>query len=345
LLVVGLLAIAELLAVVVELLTVARLLAIVGTVRNKHDVLLLIVVINRNRLLIISTALDNRKGNGRSAESRFGGGRGMALLSWAILLLSRRSLLSLLRRPLRLLGSRELGSLRAVVDGRGLKDRLLLLGVDDGDGIRKSLLGAALALGIGAPHDLDLNTKDTLSEKDVAGSAVNEVERGLTGVDHEAVGELHGLGTSSAELTRDDNLTTLGTRLHDEAEDTIAGTADGETVEKLVSEGLALSDGGKTTVLDLGGVEGDGVLGELESLLDEGGELADAAALLTENLLSVGSSDDDVGDGGCDADFDAGVALLGKLTLEELVELGVEDAVSDELPALGTVIRKNIHSQ
>lgn len=156
-------------------------------------------------------------------------------------------------------------------------------------------------------------------------------------MNHEAVGELHGLGTGSTELTGDDNLTTLGARLHDEAEDTIASTSDGETVEKLVSQGLALSDGGETTVLDLGGVEGDGVLGELESLLDERGELANAAALLAENLLGVGGSDDDIGDGGGNADLDAGVALLSELALEELVELSVEDTVGDELSPLGAV--------
>ena len=38
-------------------------------------------------------------------------------------------------------------------------------------------------------------------------------------------------------------------------------------------------------------------------------------------------ADDDVGDGWGDADLDAGVALLGELTLEELVQLGVEDTV------------------
>ena len=43
----------------------------------------------------------------------------------------------------------------------------------------------------------------------------------------------------------------------------------------------------------------------------------------------------DIGDGGSDADFDARVAFLCELSLEELVELGVEDAVGDELSALG----------
>jgi hypothetical protein len=154
-------------------------------------------------------------------------------------------------------------------------------------------------------------------------------------VDHEAVGELHGLGTGGAELAGDDNLAALGARLHDEAQDTIAGTADGQAVEQLVAQRLALGNGGQTTVLDLCGVEGDGVLGELEALLDQRRELADAAALLAEDLLGVGGADDDVGDGGSDADLDAGVALLSELALEELVELGVEDTVGDELSPLG----------
>lgn len=107
----------------------------------------------------------------------------------------------------------------------------------------------------------------------------------------ETYSELHGLGTGSTELSGHNNLATLGTGLHDETEDTVASTANGKTVKELVAEGLALSDSGETAVLDLGGVEGNGVLGELETLLDEGGELANAATLLTENLLGVGGTD------------------------------------------------------
>lgn len=179
----------------------------------------------------------------------------------------------------------------------------------------------------------------------MTGGAVDEVLGGLTRVDHEAVGELHGLGTGSTELTGDDDLATLGARLHDEAQDTIAGTTDGETVEELVAERLALGDGGQTTVLDLGGVEGNAVLGELEALLDQAGELADAATLLTEDLLGVGGTDDDVGDGGGDADFDAGVTLLGQLALEELVQLGVENTVGDELSPLGAAMKTGMSAK
>ena len=140
-------------------------------------------------------------------------------------------------------------------------------------------------------------------------------------------GELHALRTGSPQLTRDDDLATLGTALHDESQHTVARPSDGKTIEKLVAEGLALGDGGETTVLDLGGVQRDAVLGELEALLDERGEFTDATALLSEDLLCVGCADDDVGDGGRNADLDARVALLGKFALEELVELGVEDTV------------------
>lgn len=255
------------------------------------------------------------------------------------LLLGRNGLLLTLRllllRPGSLSRSLDLGGLSAVVLRNGLDDRGLVLGLENGDGVRQGLLGAGLALGVGAAHDLDLDTEDTLAEEDVTGGAVDELLGGLTGVDHEAVGELHGLGTGGTELSGDDDLAALGAGLHDEAQDTIAGTTDGQAVEELVAEGLALGDGGQTTVLNLGGVEGNAVLGELEALLDEGGELADAATLLTEDLLGVGGADDDVGDGGGDADFDAGVSLLGQLALEELVQLGVEDTIGDELSPLG----------
>ena len=150
-------------------------------------------------------------------------------------------------------------------------------------------------------------------------------------IQHPTYSELHGLGTGSTQLSGNDNLATLGTRLHDETEDTVACSSDGKTVEELVSEGLALSDGGETTVLNLGGVEGDRVLWELESLLDEGGELTDAATLLSENLLCVGGADDDIGDGWGDANLDTRVTLLGQLALEELVQLGVENTVCYDL--------------
>ena len=76
----------------------------------------------------------------------------------------------------------------------------------------------------GKKSHFNLDTQDTLAEQDVADSVVDKVASRLTRVDHEAVGEFHGLGTSSAQLARDDDFATLGARLHNEAEDTIAST-------------------------------------------------------------------------------------------------------------------------
>lgn len=68
----------------------------------------------------------------------------------------------------------------------------------------------------------------------------------------------------------------------------------GKTTEELVPQRLALGDSRKPTVLDLLSVELQRVLGELEALLDQGGEFTDAASLLAEHLLGVGGTDDDL---------------------------------------------------
>jgi hypothetical protein len=60
--------------------------------------------------------------------------------------------------------------------------------------------------------------------------------------------------------------------------------------------------------------------------------------LLAEHFLGVCCADDDVGDGGSDADFDTGVSLLCQFTLEELVQLGIEDTICYELSPLRAVI-------
>lgn len=213
----------------------------------------------------------------------------------------------------------------------GGEDGGLLLGLHDGDHVGERGLGTHLALGIPRQHDLDTDTQNSLAQENVADGGVNEVLGGLTRVDHESVNELHGLGTGTAELSGDNNLATLGTRLHDVADNTVAGTTDGNTVKELVLEGLALSNSAETAEGDLLGVQLNGVLGELETLLDQGGQLADAATLDTENLLSLGGTDDDLSAGGGDADLDTRVTLSSELALEELVQLGVENTIGDEL--------------
>ena len=96
--------------------------------------------------------------------------------------------------------------------------------LDEGNGIWEVLGWTLSSLWVERLHDLDLDTEDTLSEEDVSDGIVNKVSSGLTRVDHESVGELHGFGSGSSEFTRDNDLTTLGAGFHDESEDTVTGS-------------------------------------------------------------------------------------------------------------------------
>ena len=69
---------------------------------------------------------------------------------------------------------------------------------------------------------MSLHDKLTLSEKYVTDSSVDVLVAWLSRVDHKAIHKLHGLGSLTTELSRYNNLTALGTALHDESEDTIA---------------------------------------------------------------------------------------------------------------------------
>ncbi len=227
----------------------------------------------------------------------------------------------------------------------------------------------------------------------MAGRGVDEVFGWLAGVDHEAVlgvwlkvcakfgggggvaegkgrrggvySEFHAFRSRGSQFPRDHDLTSLGARFHDEAQDAVAGSPHGEAVEEFVAEGLALGDGAEAAVLDFGGIQGDGVFGEFEAFLDQGGEFPDAATLLAEHFLGVCCADDcevvsvggflgaegyevreagevpgeggytDISHCGRHSDFHARVSLFSQLALEELVQFGVEDAICDELSSFG----------
>ena len=81
----------------------------------------------------------------------------------------------------------------------------LFFGFEDSDIVGEGVLGTVLSSGILIQHDLDLDTEDTLSQHNVTNSAINKITDGLTRVDHETIGKLHRLGTSSTELTRDND--------------------------------------------------------------------------------------------------------------------------------------------
>ena len=70
--------------------------------------------------------------------------------------------------------------------------------------------------------------------------------------------------------------------------------ADCETVEELVPQTLTLGNSGETTVLNLLGVHLEGVFGKAETLLNESGKFADPTALLAQDFLGVGSTDNNL---------------------------------------------------
>jgi hypothetical protein len=219
--------------------------------------------------------------------------------------------------------------------GRDFVDR----GFEDLDGIGEGLAGSKLTFGIPALHDLHFDSEDTLAQENVTDGVVDEVTSGLTGVDHESVSELHGLSTGGTELARNDDFATLGSRFHDETEDTIAGTTNGKTSKELVPQALALGNSRQTTVLDLLGVEFERVLGEFETLLDESGEFTDATTLLSKDFLGVGCTDDDLSAGVGHTDIATRVTFLSELTGEKLVKFSTENTIGYELSLLGNLGR------
>jgi len=211
---------------------------------------------------------------------------------------------------------------------------LLVLGGKDGD-----LVGEGLADGVGTlegrAHDGDLEADGSGAEVDVALGGVAEDAVGVAGLEEVSVAELHGLSTLTADLAGDVALSTDGAGVNAEADDAHSGTADGELVDELEAERLGLGHGAEAAVLDAVDEEGEGTLLVAEALLDEGGELAHALALVAEDLLGLGGLDDDLGAAGGDAVLNTGEAILRELTLEELEELSVVDSVADNLALLG----------
>ena len=170
----------------------------------------------------------------------------------------------------------------------------------------------------------------------------------------EAYSKLHAFGSSGPQLPRNHHLTPFRSAFHDETQHTVASSPYSQSIEQFVAERFALSDSGETTVLDFGGVEGDGVFGELEAFLDERGQFADAAPLLAEDFLGMCCADDyelirnertkvggkskgrtDISHSRRDAKIYTILTFLCQLALKELVQFGVEDAVCHELPTFG----------
>lgn len=72
----------------------------------------------------------------------------------------------------------------------------------------------------------------------------------------------------------------------------------------------------------------------MESFLDKRGEFADSATLLAEHFLSMGCANDDIRDSRRNTNFDSRVTFFSQLSLEELVQLSIKDAIGNELSPL-----------
>mmetsp|Transcript_15213 Transcript_15213/g.42884 ORF Transcript_15213/g.42884 Transcript_15213/m.42884 type:complete len:280 (-) Transcript_15213:156-995(-) len=199
------------------------------------------------------------------------------------------------------------------------------------DGVIQRDLRSHLSLGIVREHDGDSDSDNALSHENVTHGGVRVDLAGMSGLDHVAIAELHALGTLSAELSGDDDLATLGGGLHHEPDHTVARTSHGQPSQQLELEGFGLGLGAEAAVLHALGVQLDGAIGEFESLLHDGGQLADAASVLSQHALGAGGADDDLGSVRGGADLNSGVSVLGQFAIQQLVQFGVEDSISDKL--------------
>mmetsp|Transcript_16726 Transcript_16726/g.40130 ORF Transcript_16726/g.40130 Transcript_16726/m.40130 type:complete len:236 (+) Transcript_16726:588-1295(+) len=220
--------------------------------------------------------------------------------------------------------------------GRHVGLRLL-----DFDLVWHRCLGSLLALGVVRQHDLDLDAQDALAHQHRAHRSVDVLAGRLPGRQHVPVSELHALGSLSPQFAADDDLAALGAVLHDVAEDAVAGSADGQTAQQLVAERLGLSHCAEGSVVDALGEELHRILREVEALLDHGGQFADSSALLAQHLTSAGGADDDLSPDGRDSDLHPRVSVLGEHTSEELIQLGIEHAVSHKLALLRHLRRRH----
>merc|ERR1712121_103693 len=186
-------------------------------------------------------------------------------------------------------------------------------------------------------HNLHFDTQNTLTQEDVSDGGVDVLFGGIATVNHESVDEFHRLRSLTAKLARDNHFASLGTGFHDESEDSVAGASDSETANKFVAKRLGLSDGAKTSSRNLLGVELDGAIGVVEPLLDDGGEFADSLAFVAQHVLSPRRQDNDLGARWCHAHLDSAVSVFGQFSREELIQLGLEDSILDELSLLGNL--------
>jgi len=176
-------------------------------------------------------------------------------------------------------------------------------------------------------HDFDLDSENTLSEKDVPDSSIDIFLGGVAAVDHQPIHKLHGFSSLAAQFTGYDDLATFSTGLHNESEDTVTGASDGKTTDQFVPERFSLSDGAKTTSRHLLGIQFDGTIGIVEALLNDGGQFTNTLTFVAQHVLRTRREDDNLRargrhahlqcDRGDDSDGDRGMAGRREKSREE----------------------------
>merc|ERR1719359_1284790 len=131
-----------------------------------------------------------------------------------------------------------------------LHDGNVLLGLVNDDIVWQRHLCTHLSLWVMREHDLYHHTKDALSHQHVTNCGTDVMLLRLSSGDEISILELHCFGTLCSELATDDHFASLGTILHDEADDPIACTTHCQTPQELVTQALSLRPCAGGTVLD-----------------------------------------------------------------------------------------------
>ena len=211
---------------------------------------------------------------------------------------------------------------------------IVFLWLHDLDGIWHDLLVFANA-NFGSLHDLDLETENTLTELNTTDGLVDEIVLWLTSGDLVTHGVLLSLGTLATDLTGDDNFATDSTTTaHDGSEDVVSGKTDWGSVQKLVLKSLDVGSSAEVLVvwesLD-SEIDLVALVVEVVSLLNKGFDLLDLTGLLLEEVSCLGATHTNLSTHTGKTHLNASVSVNTKRSGEELVELSLEDSVSDEL--------------
>mmetsp|Transcript_21150 Transcript_21150/g.44160 ORF Transcript_21150/g.44160 Transcript_21150/m.44160 type:complete len:209 (+) Transcript_21150:210-836(+) len=201
--------------------------------------------------------------------------------------------------------------------------------------VRQLHLWSHLAFRIVRHHDLNLDADGSLSHLHVSNSLRDVVPLRLSSGDQIALSKLHCLGTLRTQLAADDDLHTLGTVLHDESENTVAGTADGQATNEFEAKRLALSHGAASAVLHSLCEQFHAVLGKAKTFLHQCCEFTNSASLLSQDLTSPGGPNDDLSADRSDTHFHTRISVFTQCACQELIQLGVENTICHKLSLLG----------